>query len=116
MVLIATNLPGHPAKLPPPLKRRGIFFVNFSLDYNFSHADITQGNLSITLGDHKMARYLAIVLLLAGCRTYQTFDAPKAKWGLESGLATSVYPNAPCDKHEYLVEKIDLSIKIRRDW
>jgi len=66
-----------------------------------------------------MARILLITAfaLCGGCRTYQSFNAPKnAKWGLESGVATSLYPNAPCDKHEYLVEKIDLSIKLRRDW
>jgi hypothetical protein len=60
---------------------------------------------------------LTALVLCGGCRTYQSFCAPKnAKWGLESGVATSVYPNAPYDGHEYLVEKIDVSIKLRREW
>ena len=59
---------------------------------------------------------LTAFVLCIGCRTYETFNAPKTqKWGLESGIATSVYPNAPCDQHEYLVEKIDLSIKLKRE-
>jgi len=40
-----------------------------------------------------MARILLLtaLVLCGGCRTYQFFCAPKnAKWGLESGAATSV--------------------------
>jgi hypothetical protein len=90
--------------------------VNITLDIFHSSAD--NKYVPIT-GDSKMARIslMAALVLCSGCRTYQSFSEPKnAKWGLESGVATSVYPNAPCDKHEYLVEKIDVSIKLRREW
>jgi hypothetical protein len=66
-----------------------------------------------------MARFslIAAFLLSTGCRTYQSFNPPKnAKYGLETGLQTSIYPNAPTDRNDYLIEKIDVSIKLKREW
>ncbi len=61
--------------------------------------------------------FLAGLILTLGCRTYETCCAPKTqKWGLETGLATSVYPNAPYGKADYVVEKIDVSIKLKKEW
>lgn len=63
-------------------------------------------------------KYLTLAIaLVSGCRTYQCCHKPNpVKWSAESGLGTSVYPNAPYDGHEYMVEKIDLNIKLRREW
>lgn len=63
-------------------------------------------------------RYLVVAItMLTGCRTYQCCHKPNpVKWSAESGLSTSVYPNAPYDGREYIVEKLDVSIKIRREW
>lgn len=52
---------------------------------------------------------LLLTFLVAGCRT-------QGRWGAESSIATSIYPNAPYTKHEYLCEKIDLSMKLKREW
>lgn len=60
---------------------------------------------------------LTAFVSLVGCQsTCCKHTAHKPKWALESGLATSVYPNAPYDKHDYLIEKIDVSIKLRKEW
>lgn len=64
-------------------------------------------------------KYLTLaVVLLTGCRTYQCCHTKPnpVKWSAESGLSTSVYPNAPYDGREYIVEKLDVSIKLRREW
>jgi hypothetical protein len=59
----------------------------------------------------------AIISLATGCRVTQCHNHPKtAKSALETGLSTSIYPNAPYDKHDYPIEKIDLSIKFKREW
>ena len=63
-------------------------------------------------------RILYFLIFLAGCRHCQT-SCPKAnpvKWSSEGCIGTSVYPNAPYRQHEYLCEKVDLSIKLRREW
>ena len=60
---------------------------------------------------------LLACLLVTGCRTYQCGNAkPTDKWIAEGSLGTAVYPNAPYDSHDYLIEKIDIGIKLKREW
>ena len=64
-------------------------------------------------------KYLTLAIaLLSGCRTYQcSHTKPNpVKWSAESGLGTSVYPNAPYGGREYIIEKLDVNIKLRREW
>ena len=66
-----------------------------------------------------MKRILLAIRLMTGCRHYDSCchkPANPVKWSTEGSLGTSLYPNAPCDKHEYFVEKVDVGIKIRREW
>lgn len=61
----------------------------------------------------------AAIFLLAGCRHYDSCcHQPKnpVKWSTEGTVGTSLYPNAPCDNHPYWVEKVDVSVKLRREW
>jgi len=61
--------------------------------------------------------FLALISLSAGCQSTCCHNRPKnAKTSLETGLSTAIYPNAPYDKHEYHIEKIDVSIKLKREW
>jgi hypothetical protein len=60
---------------------------------------------------------LALISLSAGCQSNCCHKRPNtAKSSLETGLGTAIYPNAPYDKHEYPIEKIDVSIKFKREW
>ena len=64
-----------------------------------------------------MKRGLILILLLTGCRHYtNNANRPVPKWCAESGVATSYFPNAPCKKYEFEIEKVDLSFKLRREW
>ena len=57
-------------------------------------------------------------LLLTGCCHRFTTCPPcnPVKWSAESGLSTSVFPNAPCKGHEYAIDRVDISLKLRREW
>lgn len=62
---------------------------------------------------------LASLSMVYGCCCHRFSTCPKpnpVKWAAESGLSTSLYPNAPCDAHPYWVDKVDLSFKLRREW
>jgi len=68
-------------------------------------------------------RFLPLILASLALSGYQssrysfcTQTAPKAKWCAETGLGTSLYPNAPYDGHPYIVEKVDINIKLKREW
>jgi len=54
---------------------------------------------------------------IVGCYTPMGHACkPQPKWSAETGIGTSVYPNAPYDGHPYIVEKVDLSLKFRKEW
>lgn len=65
-----------------------------------------------------MHRIVIACVLLTGCCHRFTSCPPSnpVKWCAESGLTTSVFPNAPCKGHEYAIDKVDISLKLRREW
>jgi hypothetical protein len=87
------------------------------------HADIITRETKPIQGRINPMRFLPLILAslaLSGCQCSRYSSspqtAPKAKWCAETGLGTSLYPNAPYDGHEYMVEKIDINIKLKREW
>jgi len=66
-------------------------------------------------------RLLAVSLcFLTGCATCcgGAFKKrnPNAKWGSEIGVGTSIFVDAPSKKHPEMVEAVNLSFKITRNW
>jgi hypothetical protein len=59
------------------------------------------------------------MLLIAGsgcCHTRCCKKKVVVKHSFETGVATSVYPNAPHDNHPYHCEKVDLNAKLKWEW
>ena len=67
----------------------------------------------------RMSMLLVGLLFVTGCchrRAVCSGPKPVPKWSTEGTIGTSLYPNAPCPQHEYFVEKVDVGIKLRREW
>lgn len=76
--------------------------------------------ISTREGTHMRMSMLLVGLLFAtGCchrRAVCSGPKPVPKWSTEGTIGTSLYPNAPCPQHGYFVEKVDVGIKLRREW
>jgi hypothetical protein len=57
-----------------------------------------------------------MVLVTGCCHTRCCRKKVVVKHTFETGVVTSVYPNAPHDNHTYHCEKVDLSAKLKWEW
>jgi hypothetical protein len=62
-------------------------------------------------------RVIALVMvLLAGCCHTRCCKKKVVKHTIETGVCTSVYPDAPSRLHPNPCDKVDLSAKMKWEW
>jgi len=60
---------------------------------------------------------MMIAMLTCGCRsTCCAVKKKQVKHSFETGVATSLYPNAPDKTHPHQCEKVDLTAKMKWEW
>lgn len=55
------------------------------------------------------------MVLMAGCCHHRCMKKV-VKHTFETGVQTSLYPNAPHDNHSYHCERVDINAKLKWEW
>jgi len=57
-----------------------------------------------------------LAVAMTGCCHTRCCRKKVVKHSFETGVVTSVYPNAPDKYHQYQCDKVDLSAKMKWEW